>query len=41
LVVLGADPNHVDARGDTLLVIALEQGNAQATAALRKVGATH
>jgi hypothetical protein len=31
----------VDARGDTSLVIALEQGNAQAAVALRKLGATH
>jgi ankyrin repeat protein len=41
LVALGADPNHVDARGDTPLVIARKQGNAQAAAALLKVGATH
>jgi ankyrin repeat protein len=41
LVALGADPNHVDARGDTALVIARKQGNAQAAAALRKLGATH
>jgi ankyrin repeat protein len=41
LVALGADPNHVDARGDTALVIARKQGNAAASAALRKVGATH
>jgi ankyrin repeat protein len=41
LVALGADPNHVDARGDTSLVIALKQGNTEAGAALRKVGATH
>jgi ankyrin repeat protein len=41
LVALGADPNHVDARGDTSLVIALKQGNGEAGAALRKVGATH
>ena len=41
LVALGADPNHVDARGDTSLVIALKQGNAEAAAALRKLGATH
>jgi ankyrin repeat protein len=41
LVALGADPNHVDARGDTPLVIARKQGNAEAAAALRKVGATH
>ena len=41
LVALGADPNHVDARGDTPLVIAGKQGNAEAAAALRKVGATH
>ena len=40
LVALGADPNHVDARGDTPLVIARKQGNAEAAAALRKVGAT-
>ena len=40
LVALGADPNHVDARGDTSLVIARKQGNAEAAAALRKVGAT-
>ncbi|MEA3109157.1 MAG: uncharacterized protein QOI88_3762 [Gammaproteobacteria bacterium] len=41
LVARGADPNHVDARGDTPLVIARTQGNAEAAAALRKVGATH
>ena len=41
LVALGADPNHVDARGDTPLVIARKQGNGEAAAALRKVGATH
>jgi ankyrin repeat protein len=41
LVARGADPNHVDARGDTPLVIARKQGNAEAAAALRKVGATH
>jgi uncharacterized protein len=40
LVARGADPNHVDARGDTPLVIARKQGNAEAAAALRKVGAT-
>jgi ankyrin repeat protein len=40
LVALGADPNHADARGDTPLVIAAKQGNAEAAAALRKVGAT-
>jgi uncharacterized protein len=40
MVALGADPNHVDARGDTSLVIARKQGNAEAAAALRKVGAT-
>jgi ankyrin repeat protein len=41
LVAAGADPNHLDARGDTPLVIARKQGNAEAAAALRKVGATH
>jgi uncharacterized protein len=41
LVALGADPNHVDARGETSLVIALKQDNTQAAAALRHVGATH
>jgi ankyrin repeat protein len=41
LVARGADPNHVDARGDTPLAIARKQGNAEAAAALRKVGATH
>jgi uncharacterized protein len=41
LVALGADPNHIDARGDTPLMIARKQGNAEAAAALRKVGATH
>jgi ankyrin repeat protein len=40
LVARGADPNHVDARGDTPLAIARKQGNAEAAAALRKVGAT-
>jgi ankyrin repeat protein len=39
LVARGADPNHVDARGDTSLMIARKQGNAEAAAALRKVGA--
>jgi ankyrin repeat protein len=40
LTARGADPNHVDMRGDTSLLIALKQGNAEAAAALRKVGAT-
>jgi ankyrin repeat protein len=40
LVALGADPNHIDARGDTSLMIARKQANAEAAAALRKVGAT-
>jgi ankyrin repeat protein len=41
LVARGADPNHIDARGHTSLVIAHQQGNAEAAAALLKVGATH
>jgi hypothetical protein len=40
LVARGADPNHIDARGETSLVIARLQGNTEAAAALRKVGAT-
>jgi hypothetical protein len=41
LIAHGADPNHVDARGQTSLVTARQQANADAAAALRKVGATH
>jgi uncharacterized protein len=40
LVALGANPNHIDARGETPLKIAIAQGNTAAAAALRKVGAT-
>jgi ankyrin repeat protein len=40
LVALGADPNHVDARGGTALRMAVAQGNTTAAEALRKVGAT-
>lgn len=40
LVKLGADPDHVDARGKTALGIVLEQGNEQAAAALRSAGAS-
>lgn len=40
LVALGADPNHVDARGGTALRMALAQGNTTAADALRKAGAT-
>jgi ankyrin repeat protein len=41
LTARGANPNHVDARGGTLLQIAEEQGNQSAVLALRKVGATY
>ena len=40
LVTRGADPNHADARGNTLVAIALAQGNEASVMALRKVGAT-
>jgi hypothetical protein len=36
----GADPDHADARGNTLVAIALAQGNEASVMALRKVGAT-
>ena len=40
LVAQGADPNHVDARGESLLDLAQRQGNGAAADALRQVGAT-
>jgi uncharacterized protein len=40
LVKHGADPNHVDGRGESLLQLARAQGDTQAADALRKVGAT-
>lgn len=40
LVQHGADPNHVDGRHESLLELALRQGNTQAADALRKAGAT-
>src|SRR3984893_8263668 len=41
LVAHGADPNHVDARGNTPLRVVLKQGNADSANALRRVGAAH
>jgi ankyrin repeat protein len=41
LVAHGADPNHVDARGNTPLSVVLKQGNADSANALRRVGATY
>lgn len=40
LIARGANPDHANVRGDTPLQIALKQGNEQAAAALRKIGAT-
>jgi uncharacterized protein len=40
LVAHGADPNHVDGRGESLLELALREGNAEAADALRQAGAT-
>jgi uncharacterized protein len=40
LVAHGADPNHVDGRGESLLQLAQRQGNGAAVEALRHVGAT-
>jgi len=40
LAARGADPNHVDARGNTPLVVVLKQGNEDSAMALRKLGAT-
>jgi uncharacterized protein len=40
LVARGADPNHVDARGNTLLALVLQQSNENSAMALRKIGAT-
>jgi ankyrin repeat protein len=40
LVARGADPNHVDARGNTPLAVVLQQRNEDSALALRKVGAT-
>jgi ankyrin repeat protein len=39
LVARGANPNHVDARGDTPLDVALKQSNDSAARALRSLGA--
>ncbi len=39
LVKHGADPNHVDGRGESLLQLAQAQGNRQAADALREAGA--
>jgi uncharacterized protein len=41
LVAHGADPNHVDARGNTPLRVVLKRGNADSANALRGVGATY
>jgi uncharacterized protein len=40
LVKHGANPNHVDGRGQSLLQLAESQGNTQAANALRQAGAT-
>ncbi|MEA3121516.1 MAG: uncharacterized protein QOH33_1071 [Paraburkholderia sp.] len=40
LVKHGANPNHVDGRGQSLLQLAQAQGNTQAADALRQAGAT-
>jgi uncharacterized protein len=40
LAARGADPNHVDARGNTLLAVVLQQGNEDSAIALHKLGAT-
>lgn len=40
LIAHGADPDHVDGRGQSLLQLALAQGNARAAEALRQAGAT-
>jgi uncharacterized protein len=40
LIAHGADPNHVDARGNTALAILQAQGNSAGIEALRAVGAT-
>jgi hypothetical protein len=40
LVKHGANPNHVDGRGQSLLQLALSQGSAQSADALRQAGAT-
>lgn len=40
LVARGADPNHADGRGNTLLAVVLQQGNEDSAMALRKIGAT-
>ena len=39
LVAKGADPNHVDARGNTPLAVVLKQGNEDSATALRKLSA--
>jgi uncharacterized protein len=41
LVAHGADPNHVDARGNTPLRVVLKQGNADSANPLRRVGAAY
>jgi hypothetical protein len=41
LVARGANPNHVDVRGNTPLRVVLQQGNAESANALRRVGATY
>ena len=40
LLSRGADPNHVERRGNTLLAVVLQQGNEDSAIALRKLGAT-
>lgn len=39
LVARGANPNHVDVRGDTPLAVVVKQGNDDTAALLRKLGA--
>lgn len=41
LVARGANPNHVDAQGDTPLAVVIKQGNDDAATLLRKLGAGH
>jgi ankyrin repeat protein len=40
LAARGADPNHVDARGNTPLSVVLQQGNENSAIALHRLGAT-
>ncbi len=41
LVAHGADPNHLDVRGNTPLRVVLKQGNEESASALRRVGASY